>query len=152
MTGRSRHVGIVISRHHAHIGRPPQCFEPPPRMGELGRERDVDEIAGDGDVVRLPAVNVVRNGIERIAPVSAMAAAPPIDVAQQALRGEFPHARPRQRTEMRVGQMCEHKWFAHGTSPMTTFRAAAFARAHMATPRLSLVYPWLIASWVTSFR
>ena len=54
-------------------------------MGELGRERDIDEIAGDGHVVGLPAVKVAREGIERIAAMQATPAAPPIDVAEQAL-------------------------------------------------------------------
>jgi hypothetical protein len=114
MKGCSRHIGIVISRHHAHIGRPPQCFKPPARMGELGREGDIDEIACDGDMVRLPAVKVMGNGIERIAAMAATAAAPPVDVADETLRREFPHGRLRHRAKMRVRQMCEHEWFAHG--------------------------------------
>src|SRR5216684_2127886 len=85
MKARSRHIGIVISRHHAHVGGPPQGFEPMACMGELGRERDIDEIAGDGHVVGLPAMKVAGDGIERIAAMEPTAAAPPIDVAEQAL-------------------------------------------------------------------
>ena len=87
------YVGIMISRHHAHIGRPPQGFEPAAGEREFGRERDVDEIARDGHVVRLLGVKIVRDGVERVAAMDAMTAAPPIDVADETLRREFPHAR-----------------------------------------------------------
>src|SRR5215475_11000502 len=108
-----RHVGIVVAGHHAHIGRPPQGFEPMAGMGELGRKRDIDKVACDGHVVRLPAVKVAGDSIERIALMEATAAAPPIDVAEEALRREFAYPQPRQRPKMRVGQMCEHEGFAH---------------------------------------
>ena len=127
MKARSRHIGIVIPWHHAHVRRPPQGFEPTARMGELGLECDVDEIACHGEMVRLRSVNVARDGVESIAAMGAMAAAPPIDVADQAFRREFPHARPRERPEMRVGQMCEHEWFTHS--------ALSTATSHGTIPR-----------------
>src|SRR5215472_12989395 len=46
--------------------------------------------------------------------MDAMSATPPIEVADKALRREFAHVRLRQRSEMRIRQMCEHEWFAHG--------------------------------------
>ena len=113
MKACGRHVGIMIARHHAHIGRPPQGFEPAAGEREFGRERDVDEIARDGHVVRLLAVKIACDGVERIATMDAMTAAPPIDVADEALGREFPHARLRQRPEMRIGQVRQHEWFAH---------------------------------------
>src|SRR5262245_52753445 len=136
-----RHVGILVAGHHAHIGRPPQGFEPMAGMGELGRKRDIDKVACDGHVVRLPAVKVAGDSIERIALMEATAAAPPIDVAEEALRCEFAYPQPRQRPKMRVGQMCEHEGFAHygcsGTSPATTLRATA---SQAAASLISIAY------------
>ena len=54
-------------------------------MGELGWKRDIDEIASDGHVVGLPAMKVAGDGIERIAAMEVTPAAPPIDVAEDAL-------------------------------------------------------------------
>jgi hypothetical protein len=54
-------------------------------VGKLRRERDIDEIAGDGHVVGLPAMKVAGDGVERIAAMKPTAAALPIDVAEEAL-------------------------------------------------------------------
>jgi hypothetical protein len=131
-----RHVSIMITWHQAHIGWPAERVEPPAGMHELGRKRDVDEIARDCHVGRLLTVKIARYGIKRFAAVDAMTAASPIDVAEEPLRREFPHARPRQRPEVRIGQVREHEWFAHGC-PASTMSCTIMPFAATWMPRRS---------------
>jgi hypothetical protein len=109
---RRRHIGVVIPRHHADVSRRPQGVEPAARRFELRRQRDVDEVTGDGDVVGPGDVKVARDGVEHLGTMNAVAAALPIEVAEQSLRGELGQARPRQRDEMRIGQMRQHEHVA----------------------------------------
>jgi hypothetical protein len=113
MNASARDVGVVIAWYYAHVGWPSQGFKPAPRMDELGRQRDVDEIASNSDVVRLRSAKIVGDGIEGIPEMDAPAAALPVDVADEAFRREFLYARPRQRPEMRVGQMGQHECLTH---------------------------------------
>ena len=152
MKACSRHICVVISGHHAHIGWPPECFEPAARIRKLARESNVDEIARDGHMVRVLVAKVARDGVKRVAAMDAMAATPPIEVADKALRREFPHVRLRQRPEMRIRQMCEHEWFAHGASSTTALRAimsrpAAYPLAYR---RLAYELPMRIPAAKTS--
>ena len=134
MKACSRHICVVISGHHAHIGWPPECFEPAARIRKLARESNVDEIARDGHMVRVLVAKVARDGVKRVAAMDAMAATPPIEVADKALRREFPHIRLRQRPEMRIRQMCEHEWFAHDPLAHGNVTHGHFIRGQLACP------------------
>ena len=45
------HVGVVIAGNEADVGRVAERPHPQRRAAELGRHADIDEIAGDGDMI-----------------------------------------------------------------------------------------------------
>ena len=55
------------------------------RLDELGRQRDVDQVAGDRDVVGRLGAQVLHQRVEHLAPVHPVAAPLPGEVAQHAL-------------------------------------------------------------------
>ena len=86
-----RHIGIVIAGHEAHLLRRAETFEPAAGALEFERQRDIDEVAGDRDVVR-PGVGAAQVGDDRIecfGAMDGMAVAPSIGATEEPLRGEF---------------------------------------------------------------
>ena len=54
MIGQGRvHIGIVVSRHHAHPVRRAQRGQEGRTGIEFGRQAHIHEVAGDGDMIRL---------------------------------------------------------------------------------------------------
>ena len=80
-----------------------QRFEPARRIRDLRRQRDVDEVAGDRDVVRLYGVQIRDDRGEDVAAMDGVALADPVEVAEQPLRRELADARRRQWREMGIG-------------------------------------------------
>ncbi len=78
---------------------------------EFLRQPEIDEIAGDGDVVRLLLDDVAGDEIEDLAPVHVFPPAMPIDVADHALAQQLAALGARHRAQMDVGKMGE---FEHG--------------------------------------
>ena len=85
----------------------PHRREPHPQILELDRQRDIDEIAGDDDVVGRGRFQMRDDAAERDQVVLEAAVAPPVDEANEALAGERGERNARRDGEMRVGQVAE---------------------------------------------
>ena len=79
------HIGVVIARHECHVVRRAERLEPGARRRELVGERDVDEIAGDGDVVGRCAFRSATIARSTSARWMAAPLAMPVDEAEPAL-------------------------------------------------------------------
>ena len=105
---RGAHVGIVIAGNDRHPIRWADAFQPLAGRCEFRWQRQIDQIAGDGDVVGLLDVEVRPQQVEQFAAVDGVAIALPVGVAERALADQFVQARRRQRRQMRVREMCQH--------------------------------------------
>jgi len=73
----------------------------------FGLKPDIDEIAGDGDVVGILRLKIGDDGVEHRAIVNEAPPAPPVQVTGDALAEQIARPRPWQRSEMDVGKMGE---------------------------------------------
>ncbi len=112
MLDRVAHIGVVIARHHAHVVRRAEPREPFPSRREFLLQRDVDEVAGDRDVVRRRGAQVMHQGFQHFGAVPDEAPPVPIDEAERALAGQLAKTRHRHGPEVRIRQMRQHE---HGS-------------------------------------
>ena len=104
---RALDVGVVVARHEAHrLGRPEPLHEDAARR-PFARQADVAEVAGAGDVVGRGGADVGDERRENVHVVGGAAAAMPVEPAGDALREQLAHLRPRQRADMRIGEVGE---------------------------------------------
>ena len=96
-------TAVVIAGNDRHPLRRPDAFEPPARRGEFRRQRQIHQIAGDGDVVGLLDMEVRHQLVEQFAAVDGVAIALPVGVAERALADQFVQARRRQWRQVRIG-------------------------------------------------
>ena len=92
-------IGIVIAGNDADAIRRPDALQPGPRRRKFRLERDVDEIAGDRDVVRRLRLHVRHQRVEHIAPMIFVAVAGPVEIAERAFAREIAQAAPRASAE-----------------------------------------------------
>jgi len=83
----------------------PEPMQPGARLGELGLERNVDEVAGDGHVIGRPRLEIAHQHVDLLGAVDLVPIAPPVDVAQQTLAREIPQARREEGSEVRVREV-----------------------------------------------
>ena len=100
-------VGIVIAGDDGDVPLLAERCKPGAGGVDLRRQPDIDQVAGDRDVVRLRAAEVVDQRDEAGRTERCGTPAPPVGVAEGALRGEVAPADRRQRPEMRIGEMGE---------------------------------------------
>jgi hypothetical protein len=72
-------------------------------------QREIDEVAGDRDVIRPLRLHVRHQRIEHVALVDLLAVAFPVEIAERALAGEVGKPQAWQRRKMRIGQMGERE-------------------------------------------
>ena len=72
-------------------------------------KREVEDVAGHGDMVRLLVAQVSHDGGQHLHVVRIGAAAFPVDVAGDALADEVAASGMRQRADMGIGQVCENE-------------------------------------------
>ena len=82
-------IGIVIAGDHRNAIRCTNTFQPGPRRRKLRVQRQVDEVAGDRDLVRRLRLKVRHQRIEHIAPVEFVPIAGPVEIAERALSREI---------------------------------------------------------------
>ena len=103
------HIGVVIAGHERHVLRCAEAGEKGGGAGKLGGQADIDEVAEDGDVVRLPRAEVALDRCEGGRVVMHRAAQAPVHIADEALADELGGARLGQRRQMRIGEMGERE-------------------------------------------
>src|SRR5262249_51811171 len=104
---RRAHIGVVIAGDRGHEFRRPDAREPFARRWKFCLQREIDEIARDGDVIGRLRLHVGDQRVQHVAPVIPSAIAGPIEVTQRALPRELGQPRPGQRRQMWVRQMRE---------------------------------------------
>ena len=138
--GPGANVEIMIAGHQRHVGRRAKRFEEQPRRREFGRQRDVDEIAGDRDVVRRLRLQIADDPGKRLRQMDGLAAAVPVEEAEDALVGEIEGTGSCERSAGR--QMGENK---HAGAALSGGRMllipgyVAFSAANRFTPRLKML-------------
>src|SRR5581483_3446567 len=90
-----------------HAFRRADAFQPGPSGREFGLKRDVGDIAGQRDVIGILHLQIGDQAVEDGAIMNKAAVAPPVDVAGDPLVHKLAQARPRQRRQMRIGQVGE---------------------------------------------
>ena len=108
-----RRIDVVVTRHDGHVMRRADLVQPCGRRLVLSGQPQVDEIAGDGDMIGLVRQHVGHDEIERRAVVRAAALALPIDVAEAALDVEMTQRNSRHRRKMHIRHVGKRDRFAH---------------------------------------
>ena len=109
-------IGIVIAGNDADAVRRADALQPRLRRREFCFQRQVDQIAGDRDVVRLLRLQVRDQRIEHLAAMEFLPVALPVEIAERAFAREIAQAARRQRRQMRIGQMGQRECRHHGGS------------------------------------
>ena len=91
---RLRYIDVVIAESDGHVGRRSERLQPCARPRILRRQRQIDQVAGHGDVVGAAGLEVARDRIERLDAVHFLAPTMPVDEAEPALAGKLDEARP----------------------------------------------------------
>ena len=78
-------IGVVIARHDRHLVGGAQRVEPGAGEMEFLRQRDVSQVAGNGDVVVAFLGDVARHRLQRAGDMDVAAAQMPGQQAQDAL-------------------------------------------------------------------
>ena len=110
---RGANIGIVIAGNHRDPVGWTDALQPCPRRHKLGFERQIDEVAGDRDVVRRLGLHIRNQRVQHVAPVELAAVARPVEIAEHAFAHKFAGPRPRQRRDMRIGQMRQREGRHH---------------------------------------
>jgi len=113
---RRPHIGVVIAGHDRDPLRRADAFEPGLGRGEFRLQRQVDEVAGDRDVVRALRLHVGDQRVQHLAAVIFVAVAGPVEIAQRALAREIAKLRLGQGRQMRIGQMRQREGIGHSRS------------------------------------
>jgi hypothetical protein len=108
MPGRAN-ISVVIAGNDGDPIGFADVSQPRQRWREFRLQREIDQVAGDGDVVGPLRMQVRDQRIEHLAPLIFMASARPVEIAERALARELGHPRRRQGRQMRIGQMRQRK-------------------------------------------
>ena len=102
-------ISVVIARNDCDAVRRADALQPFQRRRKLRLQREIDQVAGDRDLIRRLRLDVQHQRIEHVAAMEFPAIARPIEIAERALAGEFAQPQARQRRKMRIGQMGQHE-------------------------------------------
>ena len=92
---RGAHIGVVIAGDDGDMLGRSDTFQPRTGRCEFRLQRDVDEIAGDGDVVGPLRLQVLNQRVQHLAPMNLVPVARPVQIAERAFAGEVaPAAAP----------------------------------------------------------
>jgi hypothetical protein len=121
----------VVAGNDRHVLRRPQALEPGERVDALLRQADVDEIAGDGDVVGPLRPEVGDDAVEHQPLIHRPAVAHPVGVAQRALKVPIARAEAGDRPQVDIGQVRDGKGCRHRSvgALQVCLRSSGFVRA-----------------------
>ena len=101
------HQRVVVARHQRDPLRRSETAQPRAGLHELGRQRQIDQIAGDRDVIGLDRMQVAHQGIENGLEVAAPPTQLPGQIAEQALVRQLRPGDGRQLAKVQVGDVGE---------------------------------------------
>ena len=116
-------ISVMIAGDDADIRSLPQRLQEVQPGLEFGGETDIDQIAGDGDVIGPRSLKIRHEQINRGNVEPALPAASPVQHAKGAFSGEFGKARTGQRPEMRIGEVGKDKHEGFLISPRASAEA-----------------------------
>ena len=90
-----------------------QSLEPRVRRLVLAGQPEIDEIAGDGDMVRPLRLEIGDHEIEAFAAMHARAAALPVEISQSAFDVEVAQGETAHRGQMDVRYLCKRERVGH---------------------------------------
>jgi hypothetical protein len=125
-------IGVVIAGNRRDQVRRADALEPAQCRRKLGLECEIDEVAGDRDVVGDLGPQVRHQHVEHVAAVIFVPVARPVEVAERALAQELAELRSGQGRQMRIGQMRQREG-GHHTTPAGLFPADLSARRRQCT-------------------
>ena len=85
----------------------PRWFSHSAALHEFLGQAEIDEVAGDGDVVGVLLDHVFRDDVEDLAPVREFPPAMPVDVAEHAFAHQLAAPHERHRAQMDIGEVGE---------------------------------------------
>ena len=103
------HVGVVIAGNEADVGRVAERPHPQRRAAELGRHADIDEIAGDGDMIGALRAQIRDEPRQQGHVVEPLASPLPVDEPHDALQPQIGEAGHRRGAQVRVGDVRDRK-------------------------------------------
>jgi hypothetical protein len=103
--GVQPHIGVVIAGDGSDALRRAKVPQPLRGKHEFLGKPEIDEIAGDRDVVGLAPDNILREHVEHVAPMHELPPLMPIHKAEDAFAEEVAAPRPGHRAQMNVGQV-----------------------------------------------
>jgi hypothetical protein len=104
-----RHIGVVIARHKGDPFGIAEGFEPLRGRPVFGPQRQVDQVAGQRDVVRPVRHEVGDQRLEDLRPVDVAPAVLPGMIADEALAPQLGRAHPGQRRKVDVGEVSQRE-------------------------------------------
>ena len=100
-------IDVVVAGHHRDVSGVAERLQPAARARVFVGQRQIDQIAGDRDVVDAEGFQIAPDRLEDFGAMDVFALALPIDEAEAALVDEL--RKPRPRGEMQVGQLGEYE-------------------------------------------
>ena len=82
-------IGVVIAGDDGDAISRADALQPGPRRRKLGFQREIDEVAGDRDLIRRLRLHVRHQRIEHVAAVEFVAIAGPVEIAERAFAREI---------------------------------------------------------------
>src|SRR5262249_39911962 len=110
-------VGVVVAGDHGHVAWVADLCEPGTGLRKFGREREIDEVAGDRDVVDSARLEIGDDPVERRPQMKVPAVVLPVHVAEQSFARELVRSRRGHRRKMWVGEVRQNE-SRHSTNPM----------------------------------
>jgi hypothetical protein len=92
-------------RHDRNVIRIAEAFQPVQRGVDLDIEPDIDQVAGHRQMIVIDGAEVVDQRAQGLWPARRTSAAAPVDVAEDAFRGELAPSYVNQRSEMGIGKL-----------------------------------------------
>ncbi len=106
----------MIALNNGNIMRSAQCVEPVSGIVDFIGQCQIDQIASNRDMARHLGLQVIDHTIENGRGQHALAIAPPIDIAKDALVSELAQGRAWQWSKVKVGNMGKTKHKKSGLS------------------------------------
>ena len=113
-------IAIMVTRNHRDPVGSAQIPQPCGRQDELGRQAEIDQIAGDHDVVGRACLEVALQRRQDLDPMNVLLARAPGQIAKEALAQKVARGERRQRSDMevrKVGQSKRAEGRSHEPSP-----------------------------------